>query len=263
MIWKVHIFAISLRGELKKCKMSTINIESFSQVRDKISELIQNQYWVEAYSHLLHIKNATSPLLEKNSYSLEECDFLFRIYYNLFISSWNAKATDNDALEFANIASQFTERRDCLHLLYYQMTVHAIQKGKLDNASCYIAKALEYSDNAEQKAYSYKYSAVLSLKKHQPNDALTQYMEAAYYAEEAHMSSYIPFIYIELVDVWYELEKPEIALNIAEQAVQLSQKSGQYNTFIRAKVKKAQLLYKLGRDIDAKNEVLDVEFAID
>ena len=56
--------------------MSVINIESFSQVRDKISELIQNQHWVEAYSHLLQIKNATSPLLDKNSYLLEECDFL-------------------------------------------------------------------------------------------------------------------------------------------------------------------------------------------
>ena len=80
MIWKVHIFAIPLRGELKECKMSTINIESFSEVCAKISELIQNQYWVEAYSHLLQIKNATSPLLEKNSYLLEDCDFLFRIY---------------------------------------------------------------------------------------------------------------------------------------------------------------------------------------
>lgn len=243
--------------------MKIIDVKKFAARRDRISELIQNFQWVEAFSCLLQIIDEIGPLRDKSEYSDEECDFLFRIYYNLFISGWNAKSTDKEILEYGEIAIRYTSRRDCLHKVYYELTVHAIQKEKLEQASEYITKALEYSDNAEQKAYSYKYSAVLSLKKHQPNNALTQYMEAAYYAEEAHMSRYIPFIYIELVDVWYELEKPEIALNIAEQAVQLSQKSGQYNTFIRAKVKKAQLLYHLGRDFDAKKEVLDIEFAID
>ena len=264
IIWRVREKVVNLRGELNdRNNMKIIDVKKFAARRDRISELIQNFQWVEAFSCLLQIIDEIGPLRDKSEYSDEECDFLFRIYYNLFISGWNAKSTDKEILEYGEIAIRYTSRRDCLHKVYYELTVHAIQKEKLEQASEYITKSLEYADTDEQKAYSYKYCAVLNLRQHNPNEALSQYMQAAYYAEEAQMNTFIPFIYIELVNVWYELGKTEIALNNAEKAIQLAQKSGQYSIYIRAKVKKAQLLYHLGRDFDAKKEVLDIEFAID
>ena len=238
-----------------------INFEEYIDQIRQVQQLDIEGRVVDAFNILNKMKNNLGVINTSNSYSDDERQLIFNVYYLLFEIQWKLFKSE-ECFNYGEIAAEIISDYSQKVKVYYNLTIYSMQLNKLESSHQYIQLA-EACKSPIDKALILQSKARLLQKEHNYEDAISVFCEAAYEAEGINQTRLLVRIILDMAESWEQIGKHEIALNEIERATKIAKDTHDFNFYLRAVVKKVKLLYRLGKDADAKQLLLTLQYPND
>lgn len=159
-----------------------------------------------------------------------------------FIKSYEVNQDGNMKAATANVIAR-----------YYLM--------KRDNIKTkfYADKAQEMTDMPELLLSSYQIYGAIALAEGNHQKALEQMNKAAELAENARCLTYLAMIIMDISKVFQSMGNLETALSEVYRAERYVKESHNLDLYIRCAIRRAKILYKMGKDDEAKSLIMALD----
>lgn len=134
-----------------------------------------------------------------------------------------------------------------------------LRDGRLDEAMKWAEKALETATDPDLKAGPYQIKGGIAVEKGDYPKAIELLNKAAAYAEESHCLTDLATIISDLATVFMLMGKFETALSEMFRAERYAKKSRNLDLMFRFAVRRAKLMYKMGKDEEAKALIMTLD----
>ena len=134
-----------------------------------------------------------------------------------------------------------------------------LRDGKLDEAMKWAEKALETATVSDLKAGPYQIKGGIAVEKGDYPKAIELLNKAAAYAEESHCLTDLATIISDLATVFMLMGKLETALSEMFRAERYAKESRNLDLMFRFAVRRAKLMYKMGKDGEAKALIMTLD----
>ena len=161
---------------------------------------------------------------------------------NYLIRSFELFEDDNDKAAVAGLIAD-----------YY------FQGGKKEEALNYANNALRLAKAPELKAHPYQIMGGIAIEEGDYVKALELMNMAAERAEQAHCLSTLAMIIMDISVVFEKLGQLETALSEIYRAERYVKECRNWDLYLRCAIRRAKILYRLGRDAEAKALVCTLE----
>lgn len=201
-------------------------------------------------------------LLQSISEDVVPHDCLFFYFYNRFQLEYKIKG-EKTSFVFAEKAIKVAANDDQRSAVYSYLATYAIQKNDFPLAQDYATQCLKYAMVDGSKAAAYKIQGRLDAIKKDYDKALENQNLAAMYAERSHDDRFLCYIIMEIADSWYEKGFLSTALMEVDRAEEYANLCHELPLVNRCAIRKAQILYQLNRDADARKVILNIPKQLD
>lgn len=238
-----------------------INFEEYNNQIRQVQILDMEGRVVDAFNILNKMKKNLGAISTSNSYSDDERQMIFNVYFLLFEIQWKLFKSE-ECFKYGEIAAEIIS--DCSQKVrvYYNLTTYSMQLNKLESSYHYIQLA-EACESPIDKAFILQLKARLMQKENNYENAIGVFCEAAYEAEQINQTKLLVRIILDMAESWELIGKHTIALNEIERATKIAKDTHDFNFYLRAVVKKVKLLYRLDKDADAKQLLLTIQYPND
>lgn len=134
-----------------------------------------------------------------------------------------------------------------------------LRDGRLDEAMKWAEKALETATDPDLKAGPYQIKGGIAVEKGDYPKAIELLNKAAAYAEESHCLTDLATIISDLATVFMLMGKLETALSEMFRAERYAKESRNLDLMFRFAVRRAKLMYKMGKDEEAKALIMTLD----
>ncbi len=159
-----------------------------------------------------------------------------------FIRSYDTFEDDNDKAAAAGLIAG-----------YY------LQEGKKQDAQEYANKALKLAEAPELMSHPYQIMGGIAIEEGNYPKALELMNKAAENAEQAHCLTDLAMIIMDISVIFVKIGKLETALSEIYRAERYVKECRNWDLYLRCAIRRAKILYKMGKDEDAKNLVCALE----
>lgn len=159
-----------------------------------------------------------------------------------FIRSFETFEGDNDKAAAAGLIAR-----------YY------LQEGKKQDAQEYVDKAIKLAEAPELMAHPYQIMGGIAIEEGNYPKALELMNKAAEKAEQAHCLTDLAMIIMDISVIFVKIGKLETALSEIYRAERYVKECRNWDLYLRCAIRRAKILYKMGKDEDAKNLVCALE----
>jgi len=159
-----------------------------------------------------------------------------------FIRSYDTFEDDNDKAAAAGLIAG-----------YY------LQEGKRQDAQEYADKAIKLARAPELMAHPYQIMGGIAIEEGNYPKALELMNKAAEKAEQAHCLTDLAMIIMDISVIFVKIGKLETALSEIYRAERYVKECRNWDLYLRCAIRRAKILYKMGKDEDAKNLVCALE----
>ena len=159
-----------------------------------------------------------------------------------FIRSYDTFEDDNDKAAAAGLIAG-----------YY------LQEGKKQDAQEYADKAIKLARVPELMAHPYQIMGGIAIEEGNYPKALELMNKAAEKAEQAHCLTDLAMIIMDISVIFVKIGKLETALSEIYRAERYVKECRNWDLYLRCAIRRAKILYKMGKDEDAKNLVCALE----
>lgn len=159
-----------------------------------------------------------------------------------YIQAYECNEDDNGKAAAANIVAS-----QCLN------------KGDESQAFIYADKALETATAPEIKSQSYQIKGGITAQHGNYQDGIKLMNRAAELAEEVHSYSELAMIIMDMAGIFMTMGRPETALSEIFRAERYAKETRNMNLYMRCAIRKAKILYKMGKDDEAKALILALD----
>ena len=161
---------------------------------------------------------------------------------DFFIRSYDTFEDDNDKAAAAGLVAG-----------YY------LQEGKKQDAQEYADKAIKLARAPELMAHPYQIMGGIAIEEGNYPKALELMNKAAEKAEQAHCLTDLAMIIMDISVIFVKIGKLETALSEIYRAERYVKECRNWDLYLRCAIRRAKILYKMGKDEDAKNLVCALE----
>ena len=231
----------------------------FTPIESEIDALLQKSaFYLQAYRTIeaQNVLNKALRLVESNKEVRWQLKFV--TYRNLgdsyvqmgnidegiryFIKSYEVNQDGNVKAAAANtVASYF------------------LMKGDNIQAKFYADKAQETAEVPELLSRFYQIYGAIALAERDHQKALEQMNKAAELAENAHCLTDLAMIIMDMSTVFQSMGMMETALSEVYRAERYAKESHNLDLFIRCAIRRAKILYKMGKDEEAKSLIMALD----
>lgn len=134
-----------------------------------------------------------------------------------------------------------------------------LRDGRLDEAMKWTEKALETATYSDLKAGPYQIKGGIAVEEGDYPKAIEQLNKAAAYAEKSHCLTDLATIISDLATVFMLMGKLETALSEMFRAERYAKESRNLDLMFRFAVRRAKLMYKMGKDGEAKALIMTLD----
>lgn len=134
-----------------------------------------------------------------------------------------------------------------------------LRDGKLEEAMKWADKALETVKVADLMIGPYQIKGGIAAAQGDYPKAIELLNQAAAYAEEAHCLTDLAMIISDLAAVYNEMGRMEIALSEMFRAERYAKESRNLDLMFRFVVRRAKIMYKMGKDEEAKALIMTLD----
>jgi tetratricopeptide (TPR) repeat protein len=134
-----------------------------------------------------------------------------------------------------------------------------LRDGKLEEAMKWADKALETVKVADLMIAPYQIKGGIAAAQGDYPKAIELLNQAAAYAEEAHCLTDLAMIISDLAAVYNEMGRMEIALSEMFRAERYAKESRNLDLMFRFVVRRAKIMYKMGKDEEAKALIMTLD----
>lgn len=140
-----------------------------------------------------------------------------------------------------------------------QIAGYFLRDGKLDEAMKWADKALETVTEKELRSGPYQIKGGIAATQGDYPQAIELLNQAAAYAEEAHCLTDLAMVISDLAAVYNEMGRMEIALSEMFRAERYAKESRNLDLMFRFVVRRAKIMYKMGKDEEAKALIMALD----
>ncbi len=134
-----------------------------------------------------------------------------------------------------------------------------LRDGKLEEAMKWADKALETVKVADIMIAPYQIKGGIAAAQGDYPKAIELLNQAAAYAEEAHCLTDLAMVISDLAAVYNEMGRMEIALSEMFRAERYAKESRNLDLMFRFVVRRAKIMYKMGKDEEAKALIMTLD----
>ena len=134
-----------------------------------------------------------------------------------------------------------------------------LRDGKMEEAMKWADKALETVKVADLMIGPYQIKGGIAAAQGDYPKAIELLNQAAAYAEEAHCLTDLAMIISDLAAVYNEMGRMEIALSEMFRAERYAKESRNLDLMFRFAVRRAKIMYKMGKDEEAKTLIMTLD----
>ena len=134
-----------------------------------------------------------------------------------------------------------------------------LRDGRIDEALKWAEKALETATDPDLKAGPYQIKGGIAVEEGDYPKAIELLNKAAAYAEESHCFTDLATIISDLATVFMLMGKLETALSEMFRAERYAKESRNLDLMFRFAVRRAKLMYKMGKDEEAKALIMALD----
>ena len=134
-----------------------------------------------------------------------------------------------------------------------------LRDGKLEEAMKWADKALETVKVTDLMIGPYQIKGGIAAAQGDYPKAIELLNQAAAYAEEAHCLTDLAMAISDLAAVYYEMGRMEIALSEMFRAERYAKESRNLDLMFRFVVRRAKIMYKMGKDEEAKALIMTLD----
>ena len=134
-----------------------------------------------------------------------------------------------------------------------------LRDGRLDEAMKWADKALETATEPDLKAGPYQIKGGIAAEEGNYPKAIELLNKAAAYAEESHCLTDLAVIISDIATVFDRMGKSETALSEMFRAERYAKESRNLDLMFRFAVRRAKLMYKMGKDEEAKALIMTLD----
>lgn len=139
------------------------------------------------------------------------------------------------------------------------ISTYYLQLGKKEEALDYAEKALATAKAPELQSRPYQIQGAIAGNEGDYLKAIEMMTLAAEKAEQAHCLTDLAMIILDISAMFAKMGKLETALSEVYRAERYVKESRNFDLFQRCAIRRAKILYKMGRDEDAKNLILTLD----
>lgn len=185
-------------------------------------------------------------------------DLLSDVYYKLYHLAWIKKDKEN-AFKFAEKAVELHPSNEAKVQIYGNLAMNTLQQELLDDAMGYVEKGLSLlSENTSTTWYLYLIRGKIHLRKSDLEAALENFTNSAKEASRLHMPHGEIAATICVAEVLFQMRLKNNAMSEIVRMELYAQRTRQLQQYLRVLIKKAQLLYRMGRKEEAEQVVLTI-----
>ena len=140
-----------------------------------------------------------------------------------------------------------------------QLAGYFLRDGKLDKATIWADKALENVAERDLLSGPFQIKGGIAAAKGDYTKAIELLNQAAAYAEETHRLTDLAMVIYDLATVYCEMGKMEIALSEMFRAERYAKESRNLDLMFRFVVRRAKIMYKMGKNEEAKALILTLD----
>ena len=140
-----------------------------------------------------------------------------------------------------------------------QLAGYFLRDGRLEEAMKWAEKALETVTEKELMAGPYQIKGGIAAAQGDYPKAIELLNQAAAYAEEAHCLTDLAMVISDLAAVYNEMGRMEIALSEMFRAERYAKESRNLDLMFRFVVRRAKIMYKMGKDEEAKALIMTLD----
>ncbi len=159
-----------------------------------------------------------------------------------FVCSYEIHTDGNDKAALAGIISG-----------YY------LQEGKRKEAFEYAQKSLETATIPELQSYPYHIMGAIALEDKDYLKAIELMNKAALLAENNHCIAELAMIIMDISVIYVKMDRLETALSEIYRAERYVKECRNYNLYLRCAIRRAKILYKMGKNEEAKQLVFELD----
>lgn len=185
-------------------------------------------------------------------------DLLSDVYYKLYHLTWIREDKEN-AFKFAEKAVELHPIAEGKLQIYSNLATNALQRNLLDESNLYVEKCIGLlSENTPNAWYVYYIKGKIHLKKGDHKAALEEFTSSAKEANRMHLPYGEIAATIYVAEVLFQLGLKHYALSEIARIEMYAKRTRQLQQYLRVQIKKAQLLYLIGRKAEAEQVVLTI-----
>lgn len=226
-----------------------MEISEITQFYDQIDQCLRCGKTIEAKN----ILDRLSFIPSVTDLPAELIKFFYRFNFEV-----KGRLDDGTFIDDGLKSLEYIDNDDEKALTYYQCACYLLQKGKIAEAEKYSLLCDKLANSDEMKMDAKKMLGRTESYKKNYDEALKNFNEAAYYAEESHNERSLCLIILEIADIFEKKGFPEIAISEISRAETHAKASTILDLYLRCAVKKAKLLYELGRNDDAQKVIMSI-----
>lgn len=230
--------------------------------KDKLGYYLERKDVIERYFRDGQFVVAEHEVLQLRKEMEEDADvpkdLLSDVYYKLYHLAWVRENKEN-AFKFAEKAAEFQSCSEGKLQIYSNLATNALQKNLLDEANQYVEKCVGLlSENTPNAWYVCYLKGKIQLKKGDQKAALEEFTSSAKEANRMHLPYGEIAATIYVVEVLFQLGLTHNALSEIVRIEMYAKRTRQLQQYLRVLIKKAQLLYRMGRKDEAEQVVLTI-----
>ena len=227
-------------------------MKQYFEQQNVIQQYMINGQFVDAEREVLQLKK------EMEDDADVPKDLLSDVYYKLYHLAWMQEDKEN-AFKFAEKAAELHPIAEGKLQIYSNLATNALQRNLFGEANQYVEKCVGLlSENTLNTWYVYYLKGKIQLKKGDQNAALEEFTSSAKEANRKHLPYGEIAATIYIAEVLFLLGLKHNALSEIARIEMYAKRTRQLQQYLRVLIKKAQLLYRMGRKDEAEQVVLTI-----
>ena len=232
--------------------MESNKLDQYVKQQNVIQQYMINGQFVDAEREVLQLRK------EMEEDADVPKDLLCDVYYKLYHLAWMREDKGN-AFQYAEKAAKLQPSTEGKLQIYSNLATNALQRNLLDEANQYVEKCVGLlSENTPNAWYVYYLKGKIQLKKGDQKAALEEFTSSAKEANRMHLPYGEIAATIYVAEVLFQLGLKHNALSEIARIEMYAKRTRQLQQYLRVLIKKAQLLYRMGRKDEAEQVVLTI-----
>jgi len=233
-------------------RMSDKKLEYYLERKAVIEQFFRGGQFVDAEREVLGLKK----VMEEDADAPK--DLLSDVYYKLYHLAWIREDKGN-AFQYAEKAAELHPSAEGTLQIYSNLATNALQRNLFDEANQYVEKCEGLlSENTPNAWCVYYLKGKVQLKKGDQKAALEEFTSSAKEANRMHLPYGEIAATIYVAEVLFQLGLKHNALSEIVRIEMYAKRTRQLQQYLRVLIKKAQLLYRMGRKDEAEQVVLTI-----